>query len=313
MKKSITKIISILTAAMLAVTPAFQYAPAFYAAESESTELTDAVKQEVVRRIKAIEKADDDYIYCDISDLNLPESSKQELKDYINELTADDAGMYWMEWCVPLASDNKITKVGMSLKEKYYQADLKSIDKATARQDYEILQKRLANGELKTILKERLLGDGLEKHTVDVRDLKLYGIDDSVLTELISEDADLYWILEFEFEDDYYLVGTDEEKEKYRLRKIKPIVKEKYQDASFEYGVNLELARQDFEELQERLKVEGWQQILKERIHDSVRENAQNTLDFRINIRDLNIQMEAAELEAGKIYRAYWVKTASGL
>lgn len=38
MKKSITKIISILTAAMLAVTPAFQYAPAFYAAESESTE-----------------------------------------------------------------------------------------------------------------------------------------------------------------------------------------------------------------------------------------------------------------------------------
>ena len=48
MKKSITKITSILTAAMLAVTPAFQYAPAFYAAESESTEeLTDAVKQEV--------------------------------------------------------------------------------------------------------------------------------------------------------------------------------------------------------------------------------------------------------------------------
>ena len=38
---------------MLAVTPAFQYAPAFYAAESESTEeLTDAVKQEVVRRIR---------------------------------------------------------------------------------------------------------------------------------------------------------------------------------------------------------------------------------------------------------------------
>ena len=97
MKKSITKIISILTAAMLAVTPAFQYAPAFYAAESESTEeLTDAVKQEVVRRIKAIEKADDDYIYCDISDLNLPESSKQELKDYINELAADDAKMYWI-------------------------------------------------------------------------------------------------------------------------------------------------------------------------------------------------------------------------
>ena len=31
MKKSITKIISILTAAMLAVTPAFQYAPAFAA------------------------------------------------------------------------------------------------------------------------------------------------------------------------------------------------------------------------------------------------------------------------------------------
>ena len=196
MKKSITKIISILTAAMLAVTPAFQYAPAFYAAESESTEeLTDAVKQEVVRRIKAIEKADDDYIYYDISDLNLPESSKQELKDYINELTAGDAGMYWMEWCVPLASENKITKVGMSLKEKYYQADSKSIDKATAKQDYEILQKRLANGELKTILKERLLGDGLEEHTVDVRDLKLYAIDDSVLTELISEDADLYWIL----------------------------------------------------------------------------------------------------------------------
>ena len=103
MKKSITKITSILTAAMLAVTPAFQYAPAFYAAESESTEeLTDAVKQEVVRRIKAIEKADDDYIYCDISDLNLPESSKQELKDYINDLAADDAGMYWMEWCVRL-------------------------------------------------------------------------------------------------------------------------------------------------------------------------------------------------------------------
>ena len=44
--------------------------------------------------------------------------------------------------------------------------------------------------------------------------------------------------------------------------------------------------------------MEGWQQILKERIQDSVRENAQNTLDFRINIRDLNIQMEAAELEA---------------
>lgn len=181
---------------MLAVTPAFQYAPAFYAAESESTEeLTDAVKQEVVRRIKAIEKADDDYIYYDISHLNLPESSKQELKDYINELTADDAGMYWMEWCVPLASENKITKVGMSLKEKYYQADSKSIDKATAKQDYDTLQKRLANGELKTILKERLLGDGLEKHTVDVWDLKLYAIDDSVLTELISEDADLYWIL----------------------------------------------------------------------------------------------------------------------
>ncbi len=299
MKKSITKITSILTAAMLAVTPAFQYAPAFYAAESESTEeLTDTVKQEVVRRIKAIEKADDDYIYCDISDLNLPESSKQELKDYINELTADDAGMYWMEWCVPLASENKITKVGISLKEKYYQADLKSIDKATARQDYEILQKRLANGELKTILKERLLGDGLEKHTVDVRDLKLYAIDDSVLTELISEDADLYWILEFEFEDDYYLAGTDEEKEKYHLRKIKPTVKEKYQDTSFEYDVNLELARQDFEELQERLKVEGWQQILKERIQNSVQGNTQSTLEFWINIRDLNIQMEAAELEA---------------
>ena len=71
-----------------------------------------------------------------------------------------------------------------------------------------------------------MLGDGLEKHTVDVRDLKLYAIDDSVLTELISEDADLYWILEFEFEDDYYLAGTDEEKEKYHLRKIKPTVKE---------------------------------------------------------------------------------------
>ena len=44
--------------------------------------------------------------------------------------------------------------------------------------------------------------------------------------------------------------------------------------------------------------MEGWQQILKERIQDSVRANAQNTLDFCINIRDLNIQMEAAELEA---------------
>lgn len=64
--------------------------------------------------------------------------------------------------------------------------------------------------------------------------------------------------MEFEFEDDYYLAGTDEEKEKYHLREIKPTVKEKYQDTSFEYDVNLELARQDFEELQERLKVEGW-------------------------------------------------------
>lgn len=164
MKKLITKAVSILTAVMLAVTPALNYAPVLYAAESEVTEkLTDAVKQEVVRRIKTIEKADKDYVYCDISDLNLSESIKQELKDYINELTADDADMYWIEWCVPLASENKLTKVGLSLKDKYYQADSKSIDKETAKQDYEILQKRLADGELKTIIKERLQTEGLEK------------------------------------------------------------------------------------------------------------------------------------------------------
>lgn len=308
MKKSITKIISILTAAMLAVTPAFQYAPAFYAAESKSTEeLTDAVKQEVVRRIKAIEKADDDYIYCDISDLNLPESSKQELKDYINELTADDAGMYWMEWCVPLASENKITKVGMSLKEKYYQADSKSIDKATAKQDYEILQKRLANGELKTIIKERLQTEGLEKKRVDIWDLHLYGKDAQMLNdyfeELIGLDADFYWIENIQFDDNYTFSGLDdEEKDKIHLHRFELTVKQKYQNVS-EYNVNLALAKQDFDELQERLKVEGWQPILKERIYDSLGTLAGSEMSVELHLRDLKIPMEAAELEQ---YIAKW-------
>lgn len=302
MKKLITKAVSILTAVMLAVTPALNYAPVLYAAESEVTEkLTDAVKQEVVRRIKTIEKADKDYVYCDISDLNLSESIKQELKDYINELTADDADMYWIEWCVPLASENKLTKVGLSLKDKYYQADSKSIDKETAKQDYEILQKRLADGELKTIIKERLQTEGLEKKSVYAWDLHLYGKDAKMLNdyfeELIGLDADFYWIENIQFDDNYFFNrDLDEEKDKIHLSRFELTVKQKYQNVS-EYNVNLALAKKDFNELQERLKVEGWQPVLRERIYENVSKLAGSGMTVELHLRDLRIPMEAAELE----------------
>ncbi len=223
----------------------------------------------------------------DVSDLNLDVSKIQELTIYINELYQTNGCYYWIENFSIITLESVIKTLWVEVKPIYNVTDNR-IDKEQAKKDYEIMQQRIANGEWKEILKERL--DSTQNVDVTcnkrilISDLKLKVDKKEELTDYLNElrliNGNYYWLEHISV---ISAEGSDV------LTNLYISVKPSYNN--YYNGIDKEQAKEDFEILQQRLANGEWKEIIRERV---------DKLDkiyncSYINIEDLDISESKEE------------------
>lgn len=115
----------------------------------------------------------------DISDWRFTTEKNAEMYRYLNDLRVSDRQYYWID-SVKISDDGTYIKsVLVSAKDKYTNENNQTINKEQAGNDFDVLQKRLKNGEEMKIIEERItegkysVALPYNVYTVQLRDLKI--------------------------------------------------------------------------------------------------------------------------------------------
>ena len=115
----------------------------------------------------------------DISDWRFTTEKTAEMYRYLNDLRVSDRQYYWID-SVKISDDGTYIKsVLVSAKDKYTNENNQTINKEQAGNDFDVLQKRLKNGEEMKIIEERItegkysVALPYNVYTIQLRDLKI--------------------------------------------------------------------------------------------------------------------------------------------
>lgn len=110
----------------------------------------------IKERVNKIEKVDNyDLEWIEISDLKIDESNEEKLVYYFNELRTKNSDYYWIE-DIYFEKENGILIDAFVWIKPIYVNENRRINKVKAKKDFENIQQRIASGEWKELLYERI-------------------------------------------------------------------------------------------------------------------------------------------------------------